>query len=148
MQHEKFMHQAIEQAWKMPDFPSGAILVHRKTGATVAQGHNQCDLSPTFHGEIVVINQCAKNHPDINWQELALYTTAEPCPMCQSAIEWGGIPYIYYGTSISYLRQAGWPQIDIRADEISSRTGFRNSHITGGILETECNALFDKLIQT
>jgi tRNA(adenine34) deaminase len=53
---------------------------------------------------------------------LDLYTTAEPCAMCQSAVEWAGIPIVYYGTSIPYLRKLGWHQIDIRAEEVVRRT--------------------------
>lgn len=64
--------------------------------------------------------------------------------MCQSAIEWAGIGTVYYGTSIPYLQQHHWRQIDIRAVEVSSRTSFRNTRIVGGLLEAECNELFDK----
>jgi tRNA(Arg) A34 adenosine deaminase TadA len=63
--------------------------------------------------------------------------------MCQSAIEWAGIACVYYGTSIPYLQKLNWWQINIRASEVSAKTAFRNSRIVGGILETECNALFD-----
>jgi tRNA(adenine34) deaminase len=52
--------------------------------------------------EIVVINRCAADHPSVDWTALDLYTTAEPCAMCQSAVEWAGIPTVYYGTSIPY----------------------------------------------
>jgi len=63
--------------------------------------------------------------------------------MCQGAIEWAGIPTVYYGTSIPYLKASGWWQIDIRAEEVGRRTPFRHTRIVGGILERECNALFD-----
>ena len=32
--------------------------------------------------------------------QLVLYTTAEPCPMCQGAISWSGIGTVVSGTSI------------------------------------------------
>lgn len=141
--HERYMRRAITLAKEAPQFPFGAVIVQRATGIIVAEGHNRVAESPTFHGEIVVINRCAADHPSIDWTALDLYTTAEPCAMCQSAVEWAGIPTVYYGTSIPYLRKLGWQQIDIRAEEVARRTPFRQSRVVGGILAEECNALFE-----
>jgi len=41
------------------------------------------------------------------------------------------------------LQGLGWWQIDIRAEEVVRRTPFRRSTVLGGILEAECNALFE-----
>jgi tRNA(Arg) A34 adenosine deaminase TadA len=130
-------------AKQVPALPFGAVIVRRATGVIVAEGHNRSSESPTFHGEIVVINRCATDHPSIDWAEVDLYTTAEPCPMCQSAIEWAGIPTVYYGTSIPYLQRLGWNQIEIRAKEVARRTPFRQTTVIGGILAEECNPLFE-----
>jgi tRNA(Arg) A34 adenosine deaminase TadA len=81
-------------------------------------------------------------HPGIDWSELALYTTAEPCAMCLSATAWAGIPIVCYGTSIPDLQDMGWNQIDLRADEVARRTPFRAIRVVGGIPESECSALF------
>ena len=143
MNHEYFMRRAIELALEVPQFPFGAIIVKRATGEIVAEGFNQSALNPTFHGEMVAINRCAELQQSADWTEFDLYTTAEPCPMCQSAIQWTGIAYVYYGTSIPYLQKNNWRQINIRASEVIAQTAFRNTTIVGGILEAECNALFD-----
>jgi tRNA(adenine34) deaminase len=74
--------------------------------------------------------------------KLALYTTAEPCPMCQAAILWTGIESVFYGTSIRSLQIMGWRQIDISAEEVVRRSPTWRCTITGGILEHECDALF------
>lgn len=142
--NENYMRRAIELALNVPKLPFGAVIVNRNSGAIVAEGYNQSTLNPTFHGEMVAINQCAEIYRPEDWSELDLYTTAEPCPMCQSAIEWAGIAHVYYGTSMLYLEQLQWWQISIRATEVIAKTGFRNTLITGGILELECNALFDQ----
>jgi tRNA(Arg) A34 adenosine deaminase TadA len=63
--------------------------------------------------------------------------------MCQSAIEWAGIPLVVYGSSVPFLQNLGWWQIDIRAEEVVRRTPFRRTTVLGGILEAECNALFE-----
>lgn len=147
MNHEYFMRKAIELALRAPQFPFGAVIVRRETGDIVAEGFNQSALNPTFHGEMVAINRCAELHRPNDWSGFDLYTTAEPCPMCQSAIEWAGIARVYYGTSIPYLQKHDWWQINIRAEEIITQTPFRNSTVVGGILETECNALFMNALQ-
>ncbi len=143
MTHEDYMRRAIELALLVPEFPFGAVIVRRATGEIVAEGHNRSALNPTWHGEIDAINRCAEKHLSADWSEFDLYTTAEPCPMCQSAIEWAGIGTVYYGTSIPYLRSRGWWQIEIRAEEVAAKTPFRNSRVVGGLLEAGCNALFD-----
>jgi tRNA(adenine34) deaminase len=141
--HEDYMRKAIAQALKAPEFRFGAIIVKRETGEIVAEGFNQSSLNPTFHGEMVAINNCAELHRPADWSFFDLYTTAEPCPMCQSAIEWTGINNVYYGTSIPYLQQHNWWQINIRAEEVIAKTTFRNTRIIGGVLESECNALYN-----
>jgi len=141
--HEYFMRRAIGMAKKVPRFPFGVVIVRRATGEIVAEGFNRSSENPTFHGEIDAINRCAATRRSIDWTALDLYTTAEPCPMCQSAIEWAGISTVYYGTSIPSLQSHGWSQIDIRAEEVARRTPFRQTKVIGGILEDECNVLFD-----
>jgi tRNA(Arg) A34 adenosine deaminase TadA len=142
LDHPRYMRLAIEQARKVPDLPFGAVIVDGTSGEVVARGYNRSKECPTFHGEIDAINRCAAEHPGIDWSKLALYTTAEPCPMCQGAIEWAGIALTVYGTSIPFLVSLGWWQTDIRADEVIRRTPFRKTAIIGGVLEAECNALF------
>ena len=143
MSHNDYMRQAIAMAQKAPRSPFGAVIVRQTTGEIIAKGVNRSSEDPTRHGEIDAINRCAAAHSQIDWTELDLYTTAEPCPMCQSAIEWAGISTVYYGTSIPYLQSLGWRQIDIRAKEVARRTPFRQTKVIGGILEFECNALFE-----
>lgn len=142
MKHEYFMRLAIELALQAPQYPFGAVIVRRDNGLCVGEGFNRSVLNPTFHGEMVAINDCAMRYHPEDWSDFDLYTTAEPCAMCQGAIEWAGIGRVYYGASIPFLQKLGWRQIDLRAAEISTKTAFRKTLITGGILESECNALF------
>ena len=41
------------------------------------------------------------------FSSLSLYTNAESCPMCASAIRWAGFKEYIYGTSIDTLVQRG-----------------------------------------
>ena len=97
---------------------------------------------PTWHGEMVAINHLAQRGLEIGVRRLTLYTTAEPCPMCQSAILWSGIETVVYGASIKFLQSQGWRQIDILAAEVVGRSPTWQCTLIGGVLERECNALF------
>lgn len=136
------MERAIELAKNAPSHPFGAVIVDVLRGSIVAEGFNQAKVNSTWHGEIVAINQFfARDHQAAS--ECLLYTTAEPCPMCQSAILWAGFQGVVFGTSIEYLSQTGWRQIGISSREICGRTPFATCRIVGGVMERECNALFD-----
>lgn len=143
MTHESAMRRAIAAAQRAPALPFGVVIVRRDAGQVVAVGVNRTDDSPTFHAEIDAINRCAAAHPGIAWNELDLYATGEPCPMCQAAIECAGIQNVHYGTSIPWLQAHGWWQIDIRAEEVSRRAPGEGARVFGGVLEGECNALFE-----
>jgi tRNA(adenine34) deaminase len=145
--HEKYMRRAIALAANVPKYPFGALLVETATGRIVAEGWNRSTDDPTFHGEMDAIHTCAKLKPKVDWAKLTLYTTAEPCPMCMSAALWAGIGVVVYGTSIEYLKKLKWWQVDIRAEEVRRRTNFRNCVLLGGVLEQECNRLFDAALK-
>lgn len=83
-EHESYMRQAIGEARKNTRAPFGAVIVDRGKKQVVARGFNKASQNPTWHGEIDAINRCAEHSP-VDWKRLTLYTTAEPCPMCQSA---------------------------------------------------------------
>jgi tRNA(Arg) A34 adenosine deaminase TadA/tryptophan-rich sensory protein len=140
-EHSKYMQHAISVAGQNPDVPFGAVLVDRETGEIVARGVNQSSKNPTLHGEIAAINQYAESGGG-HWSRLTLYTTAEPCCMCQGAILWSGISEVVYATSIAELHRIGWRQIDIPAGEVSRRSWNPEISIVGGIRADECDTLF------
>ncbi len=145
--HLNYMRKAIAVALRNPAYPFGAILVDRDINEIVAEGVNRTHDNPTWHGEVDVINRYASAQDEPVWPRLDLYTTAEPCPMCQAAILWAGIPRVIYGTSINKLKELGWNQIDILADEVVRRTPFAQCEIVGGILQAECDQLFRAAIE-
>lgn len=143
---ENHMRRAIRLAGSVPKYPFGALLVDQKKGIVVAEGWNRSVQNPTWHGEMDAINKCAASHPKIDWTTLTLYTTAEPCAMCQGAVAWTGINRVVFGSSIPFLKTLNWWAIDIRAEELSRLSTFRNCTVVGGVLEEECNKLFRKAL--
>ena len=143
LDHERYMRRAIKLAGNVPELPFAAVIVDQDTGKILSEGWNKSSINPIWHGEIDAINHMVE--VGCNWKvtALALYTTAEPCPMCQGAIHWTGIDMVVFGSSIRFLQQLGWKQIDILAQEVVQRTPFSKCTLIGGILEEECNSLFE-----
>lgn len=144
--HEHYMRRAIEIAHGNPDAPFGCLILDIASGEIVAEGLNDAERSPVLHGETDAVMRLFEEHPDVDTSQFILYTTAEPCPMCSGAILWAGIPQVVYGTSIETLKQLGLRHIDLPCEEVSGRASFGDFAVVGGVLEKECDALFEALI--
>ena len=88
--------------------PFGAVIV--KEGLIVGVGNNRVlvDNDPTAHGEMVAIRNACKNLGTFDLSGCELYTSAEPCPMCLSAIMWSNIKKVYYGCSVEDTDKIGF----------------------------------------
>lgn len=108
----KFMKEAIKEAYdginKKHGGPFGAVIV--KDGKVIGKGHNRVlkDKDPTCHGEMMAIKDACKNLNSFDLSDCALYTTAEPCPMCKGAILWANISKVYYGCNIEDTDKIGF----------------------------------------
>jgi tRNA(Arg) A34 adenosine deaminase TadA len=140
--HEQAMRLAIVEARGNPAYPFGAVIVRAADRQLVATGVNKSASNPTFHGEIVAINDYVSRHGNRGWDEAILYTMGEPCPMCMSAIVWAGMGGVVWGTSIEQLRQFGINQILIPATTVMGASGFYHGDILGHVLQAETDALF------
>jgi tRNA(Arg) A34 adenosine deaminase TadA len=140
--HERHMHRAIALTANVPDRPFAAVIVDGDTGAVVAEGWNRAEENPTWHGEIDAINRLIASGAAADRGRLVLYTTAEPCPMCQGAILWAGLGGVVFGSSIRFLTDTGWRQIDVPAAEVVARAAGWRCTIVGGVLGRECDELF------
>ena len=76
--------------------PFGAVIV--KDGKIISFAHNTVikNNDPTAHAEINAIRKASKKLKSHNLSGCVLYTSAEPCPMCLSAIIWANIKDVYY----------------------------------------------------
>ena len=79
--------------------PFGAVIV--KNDKIIAEGSNKVTSTndPTAHGEIVAIREACKKLNNFNLDGCTIFSTAEPCPMCLSAIYWARINEIYYANT-------------------------------------------------
>lgn len=66
--------------------------------------------------------------------------------MCSGATLWSSIPRIYYGTSVDTLKRPGLKNhADSPCEEVFRLCSFGSFEATGGLLGSECNALFEEL---
>ncbi|KAH8683148.1 cytidine deaminase-like protein [Tricladium varicosporioides] len=132
------------------EYPHGKMIC-------IGVNQNQQTGNPTLHGEISGINNCSAVLSDPNgeyklspleiskaWRFLSLYTNAEPCPMCASAIRWSGFAECIYGTSIDALVEKGWNQISLTSEDVfEESTGLPSkTRLIGGMLSNETDPYF------
>jgi len=141
-EHERAMRLAIDAARANPVFPFGAVIVRAADRTVMASGVNTGGVNPTLHGEIVAINDYVARHGHRGWQDMILYTTGEPCPMCMAALAWARIGGVVYGTSIEKLRGFGIDQILIPATAVIAAAPFYQGELVGPVLAAETDALF------
>lgn len=139
--HRRHMEKAIELARKGP-FPFASLIVDRRNQEIVAEAVNATDQNPILHSGIVAIINCAKAHPGIAWENLAIYTPSEPCPMCQAAIVWTRLGETVYGTSIRTFEALGVNQIELESHAVSSAASFYRGRIIGGVLSELTDAMY------
>ncbi len=139
------MRRAIEIAKGNPDAPFGCVIVERETGGVVAEGLNDAEESPVLHGETAAVMNLFEKHPGVDTSGLVLYTTAEPCPMCAGAILWSGIPLVVVGTGLGTIKRLGLRHVDVPCDEVSARASFGGFEVMLGVLEDDCDPLYEEM---
>jgi len=140
------MRRAIEIARHNPGAPFGCVIAD-ENGDVLAEGLNDAERSPILHGETAAIMALIEAKPDVNRSRLVLYTTAEPCPMCAGAILWSGISRVVLGSTIETLKKLSLPHIDLPCEEISRRCSFGGFEVIRGVLDAECDALFEAMVR-
>jgi tRNA(Arg) A34 adenosine deaminase TadA len=133
---EKYMQMALNEAEKAGrggEVPVGAILV--KGDRLLAKDHNRCiELNdPTAHAEILVLRKAGEVLGNYRLNDTVIYVTAEPCPMCASAMVHGRISRLVFGT---LEPKFGAVESKFR---LLKNNGFNHKvEVTRGILEKEC----------
>ncbi|KAK4499637.1 hypothetical protein PRZ48_010155 [Zasmidium cellare] len=141
----------------------GTVIVNHTDGSGLGElvciGANNISATgnPTLHGEMAAIHNCTAILTDPTgpynltaseaqdaFASLSLYTNAESCPMCASAIRWAGFKEYIYGTSIETLIEKGWGQIRVASIEIFERSFDLSSpsRLIGEVLTNETDPYF------
>ncbi len=140
-EHESYMAVALDLVAAGPG-PYATVIADRKAGRIVCQGVNNSRESRILHGEIVAILNGAKIEPRLDWRALTLYTSAEPCPMCMSAIVWHRIPEMVYGTSVDALIAMGVNQFRLDSPTVAAAAPFYSGRVVAGVLKDRADAFY------
>lgn len=95
-----YMKVALEEAEKaasLGEVPIGAIIVYQDE--IIARAHNlrETTQNALTHAESMAIQEACKRIGSWRLEEMTLYVTLEPCPMCAGAILQSRIPRVVYG---------------------------------------------------
>ena len=133
---EKYMRIALKEAEKAgqrEEVPVGAILI--KGDQVLAKDHNRCiELSdPTAHAEILVLRKGGRILKNYRLNDTVMYVTAEPCPMCVSAMVHSRIFRLVFGTS-----EPKFGAVESKFKLLDNNGLNHKVKVDRGILEKEC----------
>jgi tRNA(adenine34) deaminase len=133
------MALALAEARRAPDHddvPIGAVAV--VGDEVIAAAHNERELlaDPTAHAEILALRAAARHLRRWRLDDVTLYVTIEPCPMCAGALVAARVGRVVYGAP-DERAGAAYSLYNIVQDP-------RLNHeclLTAGILGEDCAAL-------
>ena len=111
---EDFLKMAIEESKinSINDYseggPFGAVIVEE--GQIISKAHNSVRKSKdaTAHAEVNAIRLAGEKLGTFDLSGCVLYASAEPCPMCLSAIIWANIKEVYYANTKEHTAEIGF----------------------------------------
>lgn len=105
-----FMQEALEQARlaiELGDVPVGAVAV--VDSRVIARNHNRIELDrdAAAHAEMLVLREACRILGRWRLNDVTLYVTIEPCPMCAMAMVLHRVERVVYGASEPKTGAAG-----------------------------------------
>lgn len=96
----EFALDEARQAASEGEVPIGAVLVDSQ-GVVVARDHNRREQNAdaTAHAEMLAIAAASRQRRDWRLNDLTMYVTLEPCPMCAGAAVNARLEAIVYGAA-------------------------------------------------
>src|SRR4030043_829550 len=136
---DRYMRMALEkarEAGRRGEVPVGAIL--EKRGRVIAKDHNRCIelCDPTAHAEILVLRKAGKVLGNYRLNDTVMYVTAEPCPMCVSAMVHGRISRLGFGSL-----EPKFGAVESKFRLLNDNGLNHKIEVDRGILEKECAAI-------
>ena len=133
---EHYMAMALDtavRAGQKGEVPVGAVLV--KGDQVLASDHNRCIelCDPTAHAEILVLRKAGKVLENYRLSNTVLYVTAEPCPMCVSAMVHGRISRLVFGAPEPKFGAVGSKFKLLESEGFNHRI-----EVEQGVLKNEC----------
>ncbi len=139
--HEPFMKLALDEAIEAlaaGEFPVGCVLVH--DGRVVAAGGRQNSGrggNEFDHAENVALRKLLETRPDLDFSEVTVYSTLEPCLMCFTTLILNGFRTIVYGYEDV---MGGGSRLEL--DRLPPLYAAMDIRIVPGVCRTDCLKLF------
>lgn len=142
---QTYMLEALVEAEKaaiLGEVPIGAVIVYQNE--IIARAHNlrETTQNATTHAELLAIQQACAKMRSWRLEDMTLYVTLEPCPMCAGAILQSRIPRVVYGAR------------DVKAGCVDSLYRLLNDprfnhecEVTEGILADECGGILTRFFR-
>ena len=139
---EDFMRAAMAQAAlaaEQGEVPVGAVAV--RAGEIIAVGRNLRERSqdPTAHAELIALRAAAARLGTFRLDDVCMYVTLEPCPMCAGALVAARVGRLVYGAADPRAGATG-SLYNLCADPRLNH----EVHVTHGIRAAESTALLQR----
>ncbi len=136
---QKYILEAIKEAEKAAEsgeVPVGAVVVWQ--GRIIGRAHNQMEQlkDATAHAEMIALTQASSAVGDWRLNDVELYVTKEPCPMCAGAIVLSRVKRVVFGARDEKAGAAG-SKMNILCNGCLGH----KVDIVGGIEEQQCGEL-------
>ena len=139
MREELYMRMALQlatEAYAHGEIPIGAVAVYKDQ--VIASAHNEKEMrqDATAHAEILVMQRAAEHLQRWRLDDVTLYCTLEPCPMCAGAMVNSRIKRLVYGSRDEKAGAAGSVIDLVRYPGLNHQV-----EVVEGVLRDECTAL-------
>jgi tRNA(adenine34) deaminase len=140
-----FMRLALAEAYLAlahDDVPIGAVAV--AGGGLVASAHNERELraDPTAHAEVLALRAAARHLGRWRLQDVTVYSTVEPCPMCAGALVAARVFRVVYGAP-DEKAGAAYSLYNILQDPRLNH----ECRLTTGVLAEDCAAVIQEFFR-
>lgn len=90
--------------------PFGAVIV--KDDKVIAKSHNMVlkKNDATCHAEMNVLRDASKKLKSYDLSSCVIYTTGQPCKMCEAAINWSKVKRVYFGNTYKDALNMGFDE--------------------------------------
>lgn len=131
-----------EKAAQLGEVPIGAVIVYQDEIIATAHNLRETTQNATTHAELLAIQQACEKVGSWRLEDMTLYVTLEPCPMCAGAILQSRIPRVVYGAR------------DIKGGAVDSLYRLLNDarfnhecEVVEGILAEECGNILTQFFR-
>lgn len=140
------MKLALEEAQKAfaaGQFPVGCVLVvGDEVMATGGRENSDIPFSELDHAEIVALRNLQSKYPEIDLEQVVIYSTLEPCLMCYSTLLVNMVSTIVYG-----FEDVMGGGTNLPINQLAPLYKGREIKVVKNVLRDECLYLFQQFFK-